>query len=208
MLPTASHSPRLSTRFGVVGRGLPPLPSSSAGKRRKEEEKKEERDDFLVLRVLSLLGCARCRQRQWFACSAGFTGDDVPRVMFPSGVVRPKMLRIMAGLVQKDSCCGMARLVLLVVLHLALFLLHVASFLGDDLRNGFWKIFTRRSSSWLSPYSAQCLVRHWIHAVCYVAMCVSTAPVAEPTLVSYTVPFFGCTIVATATVVTSCSSGR
>ena len=33
--------------------------------------------------------------------------------MFPSGVVRPKMLRIMAGMVQKDSCSGMARLVLL-----------------------------------------------------------------------------------------------
>ena len=53
-------------------------------------------------------------------------------------------------------------------------------FSGDDFRNGFWKNFTRRSSPWLSPYSAQCLVRHWIHAVWYVAMCVSTAPVAEP----------------------------
>ena len=107
-----------------------------------------------------------------------------------------KMLRIMAGLVQKDSCSGMARLVLLVILHLALFLLfvrpmmlgimagmlwkdsclrrsgvHVVSFLGDDFRNGFWKNFTRRSSSWLSPYSAQCLVRHWIHAVWFVAPC-------------------------------------
>ena len=137
---------------------------------------------------------------------AGFTGDDVPRVTFPSGVVRPKMLRIMAGLVQKDSCSGMARLVLLVILHLALFLLYVASFLGDDFRNGFWKNFTRRSSSWLSPYSAQCLVRHWIHAVWYVAMCVSTAPVAEPIVMSFTVPWIGCTIVATANVVTSSSS--
>ena len=35
---------------------------------------------------------------------------------------------------------------------------------------------------------------------------VFTAPVAEPTVVSYTVPLVGCTIVAIATIVTSCSS--
>ena len=35
---------------------------------------------------------------------------------------------------------------------------------------------------------------------------VLTAPVAEPSVTSYTVPLDGCTIVATATVVTSCSS--
>ena len=35
---------------------------------------------------------------------------------------------------------------------------------------------------------------------------VFTAPVAEPTVMSFTVPLNGCTIVATATVVTSCSS--
>ena len=40
--------------------------------------------------------------------------------MFPSGVVWPKMLRIMAGMVQKDSCSGMARLVLLLTVHLVL----------------------------------------------------------------------------------------
>ena len=51
---------------------------------------------------------------------AGFTGDDIPRVMFPSCVARPKMLCIMAGLVQMDSYSGMARLVLLVTLHLPL----------------------------------------------------------------------------------------
>ena len=160
--------------------------ASSSSKRKRKKRRKP--------RTSSLPGRARRRQRQWSACYAGFTGYDTPHVMFPSGVVRPKMLRIMAGLVQKDCCSGMARLVLLVILHLALFLLfvrpimlgimasmlwkdsclrhsgvHVASFLGDDFRNGFWKNFTRRSSSWLSPYSAQCLVRHWIHAVWYVA---------------------------------------
>ena len=40
----------------------------------------------------------------------------------------------------------------------------------------------------------------------YSGTLVFTAPVAEPTVVSYTVPLVGCTIVAIATIVTSCSS--
>ena len=39
-------------------------------------------------------------------CRVGFTGYDAPRVMFPSGVARPKMLRILAGMDQKDRCSG------------------------------------------------------------------------------------------------------
>ena len=39
-------------------------------------------------------------------CRVGFTGHDPPRVMFPSGVARPKMLRILAGMDQKDRCSG------------------------------------------------------------------------------------------------------
>ena len=35
---------------------------------------------------------------------AGFTGDDALRAVFPSVVVRPKMLGVMAGLDQKDGC--------------------------------------------------------------------------------------------------------
>ena len=76
-----------------------------------EEEEEEEEAGRLVLPLF---------QRQWFACNAGFTGYDVPCVMFPSGVARPKMLRIMAGMFQKDSCSGMARLVLLVTVFLVL----------------------------------------------------------------------------------------
>ena len=45
-----------------------------------------------------------------------------------------------------------------------------------------------------------------MHAVWYVAMCVSTAPVAEPIVMSFTVPWIVRTIVATAYVVTSSSS--
>ena len=93
--------------------------ASSSSKRKRKRRRKRR-----TPRASSLPGRARRRQRQWFACSAGFTGDDVPRVMFPSGVVRPKMLRIMAGMVQKDSCSGMARLVsrlvLLMTVHFVL----------------------------------------------------------------------------------------
>ena len=89
--------------------------ASSSSKRKRKKRRKRR-----TPRTSSLPGRARRRQRQWFACSAGFTGDDVPRVMFPSGVVRPKMLHIMAGMVQKDSCSGMARLVLLMTVHLVL----------------------------------------------------------------------------------------
>ena len=35
---------------------------------------------------------------------AGFTGDDAPRAVLLFFVVRPKMLGIMAGVTQKDSC--------------------------------------------------------------------------------------------------------
>ena len=89
--------------------------ASSSSKRKRKKRRKRR-----TPRTSSLPGRARRRQRQWFACSAGFTGDDVPRVMIPSGVVWPKMLRIMAGMVQKDSCSGMARLVLLLTVPLVL----------------------------------------------------------------------------------------
>ena len=117
--------------------------ASSAGRRKKKRKKKKlpksssgplHREGWRR----SLRGRAHRRQRQWYACNAGFTGYDAPRVMFPSGVARPKMLHILAGMDQKDRCsgifkagfpgyntpravlCGMARLVLLVTVHLAL----------------------------------------------------------------------------------------
>ena len=96
------------------GRYKPPSSASSSKRKRKKRRKRR------TPRTSSLPGRARRRQRQWFACCAGFTGDFVPRVMFPSGVVRPKMLCIMAGFVQMDSHSGMARLVLLVIVHLVL----------------------------------------------------------------------------------------
>ena len=89
--------------------------ASSSSKRKRKKRRKRR-----TPRTSSLPGRARRRQRQWFACSAGFTGDDVPRVMIPSGVVWPKMLRIMAGMHQEDGYSGMARLVLLLTVHLVL----------------------------------------------------------------------------------------
>ena len=49
---------------------------------------------------------ALCRARRKSPCNAGFTGYDAPRVMFPFGVARPMMLRILAGMDQKDRCSG------------------------------------------------------------------------------------------------------
>ena len=117
--------------------------ASSAGRRKKKRKKKKlpKSSSGPLHRQgwrRSLRGRAHRRQRQWYACNAGFTGYDAPRVMFPTGVARPKMLRILAGMDQKDRCsgifkagfpgyntplavlCGMARLVLLVTVHLAL----------------------------------------------------------------------------------------
>ena len=54
--------------------------ASSSSKRKRKKRRKR-----WTPRTSSLPGRARRRQRQWFACSAGFTGDDVPRVMFLSG---------------------------------------------------------------------------------------------------------------------------
>ena len=258
-------------------------PSSASSSKRKRKKRRKRRTP----RTSSLPGRARRRQRQWFACSAGFTGNDVPRVMIPSDVVWPKMLRIMAGMVQKDSCSGMARLFLLMTVHFVLcflpslqardarhhgrygpegldfwffsMLLALCSLLclkAQDARlhgrhgpqdsleltvhfldkvlympvvvlrvvyrsrqcsiggsavavhQGRFPVDTQRQLPMVlavqmtisfSQYSAQCLVRHWIHVV-------FTAPVAELNVVSFTVPLNGWTIAATATVVISCSS--
>ena len=87
---------------------------------RNKRKKRKKRRKKRTPRTSSLPGRSRRRLRQWSACSAGFTGDEKPRVMFPSDVARPKMLCITAGLVQMDSYIGMARLVLLVTVHLVL----------------------------------------------------------------------------------------
>ena len=48
---------------------------------------------------------------------AGFAGYNTPRAVLSFLGRRPMKLCIMAGMVQKDSCSGMARLVLLVTVH-------------------------------------------------------------------------------------------
>ena len=76
--------------------------ASSQARRRKRKKRRKRRTP----RTSSLPSRARRRQRQWSACNAGFTGYDVPRVMFPFGVAWPMMLRILAGMDQKDRCSG------------------------------------------------------------------------------------------------------
>ena len=51
----------------------------------------------------SSLGRARRRLRQWHARYAGLPGDVPFPAVFPSVVVRPAMLGIMAGMDEKDS---------------------------------------------------------------------------------------------------------
>ena len=113
-VPPEHRTPDQQSRVQVLTREY----RASKRKRKKRRKRRLPRSSSLF--------SPRRRLRQWHLQSwfsrfrAGFTGDDVPRVMFPSGVARPKMLRIMAGMVQKDSCSGMARLVLLVTVHLVL----------------------------------------------------------------------------------------
>ena len=56
--------------------GLPPLPSSSAGKRRKRKKRRKRRLPRSPRPLL--LGRARRRQRQWYACNA-CTSRHVPK---------------------------------------------------------------------------------------------------------------------------------
>ena len=72
--------------------------SSSKRKRKKKRKKKLPRSSSH-----SSLGSARRRLRQWHARFAGFLGDVPLRAVFPSVVVRPAMLGIMAGMDEKDS---------------------------------------------------------------------------------------------------------
>ena len=104
------------------------------------------------------------------------------------------MLRIMAGMDQKDYCSGMDN---------AGFaddptLRAVSSFLRGCLRILRY--------AWFATGYMQFGTLHPVSSGKYSGTCVFTAPVAEPTVMSFTFPWIGCTIVATATVVTSCSS--
>ena len=120
---------------------------------------------------------------------AGIAGYVAPRAVFPSLVVRPRMLGILAGMDQKDNCSGMDN----------------AGFAGDpapravsSLLHGCLRILR---NAWFASGYMQFGTLHPVSSGKYSGTCVSTAPVAEPTVMSFT-----CTIVATTTVVTSYSS--
>ena len=94
-LPLSSAEDAASRQWS----GLPP-------KQEKRRKRKKRRKRRTPRSPRPLLGArARRRQRQWH--DPGFPCDVSPRAVFPSGVVRLKMLRIMAGMDQKDYCSGM-----------------------------------------------------------------------------------------------------
>ena len=60
---------------------------------------------YIAVFAVFPFGCCLARVAQFGPNGwAGFTGDNAPRTMFPFIVVRPKMLRIMAGTHQMGSC--------------------------------------------------------------------------------------------------------
>ena len=83
------------------------------------------------------------------------------------------------------------------------------TFLGDDIRKRF-RIQRLLVQHFVHVYVSLRRLLRKIHIFSmsrwtYSGIFVFTAPVAEPTVVSFTVPLNGCTIVATAFVVTLCS---
>ena len=110
-------------------RGLTSLvgpPSSSVVLFRREEEEKEEEEEaeeadkddvhgfyvfgfqaHIVEEYMSLSAAILDVSSVSLFWLVGFTGDDAPRVMFPSGVAKPRMLCILSGMDQKDRCNGM-----------------------------------------------------------------------------------------------------
>ena len=83
-------------------------------------------------------------------CNAFLAGYDAPRVLFPSGVARPRMIGIMADIDQMDSIAlfpavACARLVLLVILPSRCFAFLVGR---PAARSASWPVWSRRSSTW------------------------------------------------------------
>ena len=170
---------------------LPPGASVRKKKGRRKWKKRRKRRTPRSPRSL-FRARARCRQRQWHV--SGFPCDVSLRVVFPSGVVRLKMLRTTAGMDQKDYCSGMDN----------------DGFAGDptpravsSLLRGCLRILR---NAWFATGYLQFGTLHPVSSGKYSGTCVFTAPVAELTVMSFTVPLDGCTIVATTIVVTSYSS--
>ena len=189
--PSASGRPFFWHR--ISRRSVWKLPPGASVRKKKGRRKRKKRRKRRTPRSpRPLLGArARRRLRQWHV--PGFPCDVSPRAVFPSGVVRLKMLRIMAGLDQKDYRSGMDN----------------AGFAGDptpravSFLRGCLRILRY---AWFATGYMQFGTLHPVSSGKYSGTCVFTAPVAEPTVMSFTVPLDFCTIVATTFVVTSYSS--
>ena len=159
--------------------GLVPSSSSSARrrKRKKRRKKKLPRGRARRRQRQRPLSCALIVDSGRGMCRAGFPSS----CCVPFGCRQAQMLGIMAGMDQKD------------------FAVHVVRELGGAPGP------VHRQSGGHSCFMGMDLADP-VSSGKYSGIFVFTAPVAEPTVVSFTVPLNGCTIVATATVVTSCCS--
>ena len=184
--------------------GLPPLPSSSAGKRRKKKKRRKRR---LPRSPRPLLLGRACRR------NAGFTGYDAPRVMFLFAV---HVVRESGGApVPFFRQCGG-------------YSCYACRDVYPQCKLCRRPLRSSRCCSWTVPppgiggvgfgLLSYLDTKHTIYKLClpivrglglcmdfqafssgkYSWTCVSTVPVATPTVMSFTVPLVGCTIVATA----------
>ena len=105
-----------------------------------------ERDAMLVLGLETLSSQQKKTSQRRFGRAGGDlgqVGEEESGCLGERSSRRFLLTPLGAALVVDSGNGSVALLVLLVTMYLA---------------QGFWKIFTRRSSSWPSPYSAQCLV--------------------------------------------------
>ena len=88
---------------GSARRHASALSSRTSWSRPKRKRKKRRKRKLPRSSSYSSYGRVRRRKRQWHALNAGFLGEVLLRAVFPSVVVRPAMLGIMAPMNQKDS---------------------------------------------------------------------------------------------------------
>ena len=89
----------------------------------KEEEEEADEEDMHIMEEYTSLSAAILMSLPFpfSLLLVGFTGYAAPRVMFPSGVAKPRMLVILPIWTRRTVVVACSRLVSLVVLHLALF---------------------------------------------------------------------------------------
>ena len=156
------------------------LPPGASVRKKKGRRRRKKRRKRRTPRTSSRSLCARARrrQRQWHV--SGFPGDVSPRAVFPSVVVWPEMPCIMACMTRRTrtQLAGFSLRPLVSGSHLfAVLLGSTVDTCYVSLQRLLWEIaenvpfsaqclvrhWISEMASWSFSYSAQCLVRHWIH---------------------------------------------